>query len=76
MLNSTKSLLLFIAVILFETPRVWKIDYKTVEIVADNSANIFFAVHCSEWWKIPCYAHTQNLIVQTTIKVIKNRNKR
>jgi hypothetical protein len=54
-----------------ETAREWKIDYKIVGIVTDNAANIVSAVPLCKWHHIPCYSHTLNLIVQTSIKVIK-----
>ena len=57
---------------LHETAREWKIDYKIVGIVTDNAANIVLAVQLLKWRHIPCYAHTLNLIVQTSIKVIKS----
>ena len=57
---------------LHETAREWKIYYKIVGIVKDNAANIVSAVQLLKWRHIPCYAHTLNLIVQTSIKVIKS----
>ena len=57
---------------LHETAREWNIDYKIVGIVTDNAANIVSAVRLCKWRHIPCYAHTLNLIVQTSIKVIKS----
>jgi hypothetical protein len=57
---------------LHDTAREWKIDYKIVGIVTDNAANIVSGVHLCKWHNMPCYAHTLNLIVQTSIKVIKS----
>jgi hypothetical protein len=61
-----------LAGMLQETAREWKIDYKIVGIVTDNVPNIVSAVHLCKWCHIPCYAHTLNLMVQTSIKVIKS----
>jgi len=54
-----------------QTPRIWNIDYNPVRIVTDNAANIFL-LSITVNGGTPCYAHTHKLIVQTTIKVIKN----
>jgi hypothetical protein len=60
-----------LADMLHETARQCKIDYKIVGIVTDNAANIVSTVHLCKWRHIPCYAHTFNLIVQTTINPLK-----
>ena len=41
---------------LHETARKWKIDYKIVGIVTDNSANIVSAVQLLKWRHTSCYA--------------------
>ena len=42
MLNyNEKHIAFHLAGVLFETPRVWKIDYKTIGFVTDYAANIF-----------------------------------
>ena len=37
----------------------------------DNAANIVAAVRLTGWAHIPCFAHTTNLIVQSSLLVIK-----
>jgi hypothetical protein len=64
-----------LADMLLQVGREWKIDYKIVGIVTDNAANSVSAVHLRKWHHIPCYAHTLDLIVQTSIKVIKSEHK-
>ncbi|XP_039298299.1 E3 SUMO-protein ligase ZBED1-like [Nilaparvata lugens] len=47
----------------------WEISEKVVVIVTDNAANIVAAVN-TNWKHIPCYAHTLNLVVKSSISPI------
>lgn len=48
----------------------WKISEKIVAVVTDNAANIVAAIKRTNWKHIPCFAHTINLIVQSSLEAI------
>lgn len=45
----------------------WQISSKVVAVVTDNAANIVAALRVLGWMHVPCYAHTLNLIVQSSM---------
>lgn len=49
----------------------WKISDKIVAVVSDNAANIVAAIRRTNWKHIPCFAHTINLIVQSSLESIQ-----
>lgn len=51
--------------------RDWQITNKIVAVVSDNAANIVAAIRQTGWKHIPCFAHTINLIVQSSLDIIK-----
>jgi hypothetical protein len=65
-----------LADMLLETAREWKNNYKIFGIVTDKAANTVSAIHFCKWHRIPSYAHSLNLIVQKSIKVIKSETER
>lgn len=50
----------------------WEITDKTVAATSDNAFNIKAAIRLNNWKHVACFAHTINLIVQTSLKEIKN----
>ncbi|KAJ8895565.1 hypothetical protein PR048_000901 [Dryococelus australis] len=48
----------------------WGIDNKIVVVVTDNAPNIVSAVKLSSWRHVPCFAHTANLTVQSSLQTI------
>jgi len=45
----------------------WDIANKVTAIDTDNAANIVGAVKQGDWRSIRCFAHTLNLVVQTSL---------
>lgn len=43
------------------------LDGKIVACITDNAANMVKAVQLAQWWHIPCFAHSLNLIVQSSL---------
>lgn len=50
----------------------WGVDKRIGAIVSDNAANIVGAVQLGGWRSIRCFAHSLNLVVQTSIAKIKD----
>lgn len=50
--------------------REWNISNKIVAIASDNAANILAAIRLTGWKQVPCFAHTLNLIVQSSLETI------
>ncbi|CAH1104096.1 unnamed protein product [Psylliodes chrysocephalus] len=48
--------------------REWNIHNKIVAVASDNAANIVAAIRLTGWKHIPCFAHTLNLIVQSSLE--------
>ncbi|XP_035442823.2 E3 SUMO-protein ligase ZBED1 [Spodoptera frugiperda] len=51
---------------------LWEITDKIVAATSDNAFNIKAAIRLNNWKHVACFAHTINLIVQTSLKEIKN----
>ncbi|KAM8714618.1 hypothetical protein ACLKA7_001038 [Drosophila subpalustris] len=45
----------------------WEMTNKVTAIVTDNAANILGAVNQGNWRSIACFAHTINLVVQSSL---------
>lgn len=54
----------------------WKISDKIVAVVSDNAANIVAAIRRTNWKHIPCFAHTINLVVQSSLETIQHIRKK
>ncbi|KAJ8720643.1 hypothetical protein PYW08_006108 [Mythimna loreyi] len=50
----------------------WNISQYVNIIVSDNAANILSAVRLGNWRSIPCYAHTINLVVQSSMDALSD----
>lgn len=50
----------------------WKITEKITVVVSDNAANIVAAIRRTGWKHIPCFAHTINLVVQSSLATIQH----
>ncbi|XP_076118622.1 E3 SUMO-protein ligase ZBED1-like [Alosa pseudoharengus] len=50
----------------------WEVDKKVVCCSSDNAANITKAIRLLKWSHLPCVAHTINLIVRDSLKVMKS----
>lgn len=48
----------------------WKIEKKICAVVTDNAANIKAAIRLTGWAHLPCFAHTLNLVIQSSLKEI------
>lgn len=46
---------------------MWNITSKVVCVVTDNASNMTAAVKLTPWLHLPCFAHTLNLIVQSSL---------
>ncbi|KAI5750503.1 hypothetical protein M8J76_016232 [Diaphorina citri] len=44
------------------------IEKKIVSVTTDNAPNIVGAIGLNEWAHIPCFAHSLNLVVQSSLK--------
>ncbi|KAF2896786.1 hypothetical protein ILUMI_09389 [Ignelater luminosus] len=49
----------------------WQIKERIVAVVSDNAANIVAAIKRTEWKHIPCFAHTVNLIIRSSLDTIR-----
>lgn len=49
---------------------IWGITNKIVACTTDNAPNMVKAVMICNWWHVPCFAHTLNLIVQASLEPI------
>lgn len=52
------------------TAKVWDIQHKIVACTTDNAANMVKAVQLCNWWHVPCFAHSLNLVVQNSLELI------
>lgn len=50
--------------------REWSVNEKVEAVVSDNAANITAAIRILGWKHVPCFAHTLNLIVQSSLQEI------
>lgn len=50
----------------------WNIEKKICAVVTDNAANIKAAVRMTGWNHFSCFAHSLNLVVQSSVKNINN----
>ncbi|KAJ8720658.1 hypothetical protein PYW08_006123 [Mythimna loreyi] len=50
----------------------WNISQYVNVIVSDNAANILSAVRLGNWRSLPCYAHTINLVVQSSMDALSD----
>ena len=48
----------------------WGIQDKIVACTTDNAANMVRAIQLCNWRHVPCFAHSLNLVVQTSLEVI------
>nr|CAI5833579.1 unnamed protein product [Callosobruchus analis] len=46
----------------------WELSNKITAVVSDNATNITAAVRLVDWRHVPCFTHTINLIVQSSLK--------
>lgn len=53
----------------------WNIHRHVNVIVSDNAPNVLNAIRLGGWRSIPCYAHTLNLVVQSSIQEIDTVNR-
>ncbi|CAB4063499.1 unnamed protein product [Lepeophtheirus salmonis] len=56
---------------LLRVAKEWNVEKKVVACVTDNATNILKAVKILKWTHHPCLAHTINMIVRNTLKVIQ-----
>ena len=54
----------------------WNISQYGNVIVSDNAANILSAVRLGGWHSLPRYAHTINLVVQSSLDAISDTKRR
>lgn len=54
----------------------WNIRQYVNVIVSDNAANILSAVRLGGWRSLSCYAHTINLVVQSSLDAISDTMRR
>ncbi|KAH9629373.1 hypothetical protein HF086_008159 [Spodoptera exigua] len=54
----------------------WNINQYVNVIVSDNAANILSAVRLGGWRSLSCYAHTINLVVQSSMDAISDTMRR
>lgn len=46
----------------------WGIGEKVSAVVSDNAANVTAAIRLLGWKHVPCFAHTLNLVVQSSVR--------
>lgn len=51
--------------------RKWGLQNKIAACTTDNAANMISAINLCQWRHISCFAHTLNLIVQSSLEQIK-----
>lgn len=51
--------------------RQWGLQNKVAACTTDNAANITAAIRLCQWRHIPCFAHSLDLIVQSSLEHIK-----
>jgi len=51
--------------------RQWGLENKIAECTTDNDANITSVIHLCQWRHVSCFAHSLNLIVQSSLEEIK-----
>lgn len=51
--------------------RQWGLQNKVAACTTDNAANITAAIRLCKWRHIPCFAHSLNLIVQSSLEHIQ-----
>ncbi|KAF0754582.1 zinc finger BED domain-containing protein 1-like [Aphis craccivora] len=49
----------------------WNLCHKFTAVVTDNASNIISAIKKCNWRWLPCFAHSINLIVQSSLKCIE-----
>lgn len=49
----------------------WNLCHKLTAVVTDNASNIISAIKKCNWRWLPCFAHSINLIVQSSLKCIE-----
>ncbi|XP_050546155.1 zinc finger BED domain-containing protein 6-like [Daktulosphaira vitifoliae] len=49
----------------------WNLSNKLTVVITDNAANIKAAIRKCNWRWLPCFAHSINLTVQTSLKCIE-----
>ncbi|XP_073954355.1 E3 SUMO-protein ligase ZBED1-like [Choristoneura fumiferana] len=54
----------------------WDIEHRVTAVASDNAANVTTAIKTAGWRKVPCFAHTLNLCVQTALAAISTTTSR
>lgn len=49
----------------------WGIDKKIACVVTDNASNVVAAIRLCDWRHISCFAHTLNLVVQSSLEKMR-----
>lgn len=60
----------------FKVTSEWEINSKIVACVTDNASNMVKAVELRKWWHIPCFAHSLNQAVQSSIELLDETRKK
>nr|CAI5851245.1 unnamed protein product [Callosobruchus analis] len=63
-ISSAENLCSFLKGVIHE----WELGNKITAVVSDNAANVTAAVRLGGWRYVPCFAHTINLIVQSSLR--------
>ncbi|CAI6356675.1 unnamed protein product [Macrosiphum euphorbiae] len=60
-----------LAIFLRNTLDEWNLNNKIAGVISDNASNIKSALQKCNWWYLSCFAHSINLVVQTSLKSIE-----
>ena len=58
--------------ILLKCVQDWNIEKRIYSVSTDNAANIVAAIRLTGWAHVPCFAHSINLVVQSSLCTVKD----